>query len=290
MLGLEPLATLDLYLWLGHGADVARLQHVNPSTVSRQMRMAVKQLNLRLVRYGPEREVLGDRELLKALRYGLQLARLKGAAPLRIDGTYCTGPWFLREPPAGWIAGKGDLGGLRRPLQLLEDRVLDAWVGSYQPDLPDAHDPHWLVVDLLREPVQLLAAPDHPLAGVGRLCQSDLERFPSLALPSGWFPRTEAILRSQGLWQDPVELPRYDPDSWEGRCADGVTLTYGQSLSEALQPGTVRLQWDLQLLTGEALVVRRDLAERAAIQQLISWLQGRAGAIAGQLEDVEVVG
>jgi hypothetical protein len=290
MLGLEPLATLDLYLWLGHGSDVARLQHVNPSTVSRQIRMALKELNLRLVRCGAEREVHGDRELLQTLRHGLQLARLKGAAPLRIDGTYCSGPWFLREPPAGWIAGKGDLGGLRKPLQLLEDRVLDAWVGSYQPDLPDADDPRWLVIDLLREPVQLLAAPDHPLAGVGRLRQSELERFPSLALPSGWFPRTEAILRGQGLWRDPVELHRYDPDSWEGRCADGVTLTYGQSLSEALQPGTVRLPWDLQLLTGEALVVRCDLAERAAIQQLISWLQGRAGAIAGQLEDVEVVG
>jgi len=36
--------------------------------------------------------------------------------------------------------------------------------------------------------------------------------------------------------------------------------------------------------------VRRDLAERAAIQQLISWLQRRASEIAGQLEDVEVVG
>jgi hypothetical protein len=52
----------------------------------------------------------------------------------------------------------------------------------------------------------------------------------------------------------------------------------------------VRLHWDLQLFSGEALVVRRDLAERPAIQQLISWLQRRAGAIARQLEDVEVVG
>jgi DNA-binding transcriptional LysR family regulator len=290
MLGLEPLATLDLYLWLGHGADVARLQHVNQSTVSRQIHLALQQLNLRLIRYGAEREVLGDRELLQTLRHGLQLARLKGAAPLRIDGTYCSGPWFLREPPAGWIAGKGDLGGLRKPLQLLEDRVLDAWVGSYQPDLPDPGHPQWLVIDLLREPVQLLASPHHPLAGETGLGQGDLEQFPSLALPSGWFPRTEAILRGQGLWQDPVEMRRYDPDNWEGRCADGLTLTYGQSLSEALQPGTVRLHWDLQLFSGEALVVRRDLAERPAIQQLISWLQRRARMIAGQLEDVEVVG
>ncbi len=289
MIGLESLATLDLYLWLGHGSDVARIQHVNQSTVSRQIHSVLKDLGLCLVRRGAERELLGDRELLQALRAAHQLARLKGMAPLRIDGTYCSGPWFLRDLPSGWIAGKSDLPGKHRPLQLLEERVLDAWVGSYQPDLPDADDPHWLVIDLLREPVRLLASPDHPLAGERRLSQGDLERFPSLALPRGWFPRTEAHMRSQGLWQDPVEMPRYDPASWEGRCADGVTLTYGQSLSEALQPGTVRLDWNPRLLTGDALVLRRDLAERPAIQQLFERLRGRAKQIASQLADVTAV-
>ncbi|MFM7360779.1 MAG: LysR family transcriptional regulator [Cyanobium sp.] len=290
MKGLEPLTTLDLYLWLGHGGEVARLLQVNQSTISRQIQTALKQLDLRLVRLGPQPFLLGDSELLQALRHALQIARLKGLAPLRIDGTYCSGPWFLQEPFPGWIAGRSDLPGLRRPLQLLEERVLDAWVGSYQPDLPDADNPQWLVIDLLQVPVQLLAAADHPLAGEQGLIQGDLLRFPSLALPTGWFPRTEAVLRSQGLWQDPLDMPRYDPASWEGRCADGVTLTYGQSLTEALQPGTVRLDWNLQLLTGEALVVRRDLAERAPIQALIERLRGRAREIAGQLGDVGAVG
>ncbi len=289
MKGLEPLATLDLYLWLGHGGAVARLLGVNQSTISRQIQTALKQLDLRLVRHGPQPVLLGDPEVLQALRHALQLARLKGWAPLRIDGTYSSGPWFLGDPLPGWMAGSFDLPGLRRPLQLLEDRVLDAWVGSYQPDLPDADDPHWLVIDLLREPVQLLADPGHPLAEETGLSQGDLQRFPSLALPAGWFPRTEAVLRSQGLWQDPVDMPRYDPASWEGRCADGVTLTYGQSLTEALLPGTVRLDWDLQLLTGEALVVRRDLAERAPIMELIERLRRRAREIAGQLGDVSAI-
>jgi DNA-binding transcriptional LysR family regulator len=178
---------------------------------------------------------------------------------------------------------------MARPLQLLQDRVIDAWVGSYQPDLPGPDDPEWWVLDLLREPVQLLAAPDHPLAGEQRLQPGDLDPFPSLALPPGWFPQTEQTLKAQGLWSDPVRMQRYDPSSWEGRCADGVTLTYGQSLTEALQPTTVRLDWNLGLITGEALVVRRDLLNEAPIQRLAEHLQHQALAVAGLFADVEVV-
>jgi DNA-binding transcriptional LysR family regulator len=160
---------------------------------------------------------------------------------------------------------------------------------SYQPDLPGPDDPEWWVLDLLRQPVQLLAAPDHPLARVRQLSRTDLEPFPSLALPSGWFPRTEAVLRQQGLWSDPVRIRRYDPSCWEGRCADGVTLTYGQSLTEALQPTTVRLDWDLGLVTGEALVVRRDLVDQPAVQQLVDHLLLQARLVAERFEDVEAV-
>ena len=130
------------------------------------------------------------------------------------------GFWPVRRK-AGWWAAL-IFQQLQRTLQLLEDRVMDAWVGSYQPDLPGPDDPDWWVLDLLREPVQLLAAPDHPLAQVRGLSRSDFEPFPSLALPPGWFPRTEAVLREQGLWSDPVRIKRYDPSCWEGRCADGV--------------------------------------------------------------------
>ncbi len=73
------------------------------------------------------------------------------------------------------------------------------------------------------------------------------------------------------------------------RCADGVTLTYGQSLTEALQPTTVRLDWNLGLTTGEALVVRRDLLDQAPIQRLAEHLQRQARTIAELFPDVEVV-
>ena len=289
MLQLDQLAALDLYLWLERETEVAELLSVHQSTVSRQVRSALRVMALKFDPRAAHREVLGDLELLQAERVVHQLARLKGRAPLRIDATYSSGPWLLSSPPEGWLIGRFDLPGMERPLQLLRERVIDAWVGSYQPDLPPADDPEWWVLDLLREPVQLLAAPDHPLAGVRGLRPGDLDPFPSLALPPGWFPQTEQVLKAQGLWSDPVRMQRYDPLCWEGRCADGVTLTYGQSLTEALQPGTVRLDWDLGLITGEALVVRRDLLERAPIQRLVEHLQQQARAVARRFVDVEAV-
>lgn len=158
------MAALDLSLWLGTSEAAARLLHLNQSTVSRQRRLAMQGLDLQLLRQGSERMLLGDRELLAAERLVHQLARLKGKAPLRVDGTYASGPWFLADPVAGWIRGNFDLPGREVPLRLLRKRVIDAWVASYQPDLPDADDPDWWVLDLTRQPVRLLAAPDHPLA------------------------------------------------------------------------------------------------------------------------------
>jgi DNA-binding transcriptional LysR family regulator len=289
VLSLGQLAVLDLYLWLEREAAVAELLDVHQSSISRHVRSALKTMELRLDAGGAHRTLLGDQELLAGERGVHQLARLRGRAPLRIDATYSSGPWLLSSPPAGWLVGRFHLPGLARPLELLRDRVIDAWVGSYQPDLPGPDDPEWWVLDLLREPVQLLAAPDHPLAGEKGLQPGDFDAFPSLALPTGWFPQTEQILRNQGLWHDIVRLQRYDPSSWEGRCADGVTLTYGQSLTEALQPTTVRLDWNLGLTTGEALVVRRDLLDQAPIQRLAEHLQRQARTIAELFPDVEVV-
>jgi DNA-binding transcriptional LysR family regulator len=286
---LEQLAALDLSLWLGTGKAAAQHLHTNQSTVSRQRRAVLQSLDLRLVRRNGQRRLVGDLELLAAERWVHQLARLKGKAPLRVEGTFSSGPWFLRQPLAGWINGSFLLPGRELPLELLRERVIDAWVASYQPDLPDPDDPQWWVLDLVHQPVRLLAAPNHPLVGVRRPSADDLRRFPSLALPAGWFPRTEAILRGQGLWQEEVRMSRYDPADWEGRCGDGVTLTYGQSLTEALQPGTVRLDWDLGLISGEALVVRRDLIDWPPIQKLAAELRRRARAVAGRFADVEAL-
>ena len=127
VLPLEHLAVLDLYLWLGNEGTVSEVLDVHKSTVSRQVRSALKLFNLKLSRCDGHVELGGDASLLMAERAVHQQARLRGRAPLRIDATYASGPWFLASPPEGWVVGRFDLPGVQRPLQLLEDRgvVLD---------------------------------------------------------------------------------------------------------------------------------------------------------------------
>ena len=79
------------------------------------------------------------------------------------------------------------------------------------------------------------------------------------------------------------------PELLGGTLCRWCALTYGQSLTEALQPTTVRLDWDLGLITGEALVVRRDLVDQPAVQQLVEHLLQQARLLAARFDDVERV-
>ena len=141
VLSLDQLAVLDLYLWQEQEQAGSSAVGISQSTVPRQIRSALRLFQLKLRRGVAHLQLDGDPQLLLAERTVHQRARLRGLALLRVDATYSSGPWFLASVPEGWHVGKFDLPGLQRPLALLRDRVIDAWVGSYQPDLPDPDDP-----------------------------------------------------------------------------------------------------------------------------------------------------
>jgi len=65
-----------------------------------------------------------------------------------------------------------------------------------------------------------------------------------------------------------------------------VTMLYGTSFSDSLQPGNVRLDWDMRHSSGDTLVVRRDLIDQPAVAELIEGLQQRAVALSAVFEDV----
>ena len=207
MLSLEQLATLDLYLWLEREDEAARRLNLHQTSVSRQLRGALKTLNLKLDRSAPHKGLLGELELLQAERRVHQLARLRGLMPLRLDAAFSSGPWFAPGLPQGWISGNFDLPGKTRPLALLEERVIDAWIGSYQPDMPEPDDPLFFSVDLLHFPVYLTAALDHPLARERQISSGDLARFPQPGSSFGLVPQ------DRGQAQGPGALERHRSDS-----------------------------------------------------------------------------
>jgi len=272
----EELSALDHLQWLRTGAAAARALGCSQPTVSRRANAVLTRFGCRLRRQGGEWQIEGVLELLSSQRQVHQIWRLQGGAPLRLEATYWSGPSLATPPPPGWCAGLFDLPGKTLPLQLLRDRVIDAWIAGYLPDLPAPDDPTFVVIELCRMPCQLQAASHHPLARETGLTSGDLARFPSLALPEGWFPELEQRLRAQHLWSTPsVQFLRYDEASWEGRTADAVTLCYGNALNLEQHPELVQLDWSIGHIGGEALVVRRNLAGRGPILLLLEELRRR---------------
>ena len=207
--------------------------------------------------------IRGDTTLLNLERRVHQLYRLSNTSEtLRLEATFWAGPTLAQPAPEGWENGAWDHFGLNRPLSLLKDRVIDAWIGSYQPDLPEIDDPDFCVLDLCQTPVKLVANQNHPLAGKSNLSQQDLEAFQSLALPEGWFPKTEAILRSHGLWSTEARMKRYQEERWEGCTKDEATLCYATCLGLEVMKDLTPLDYDLNLISGESLVIRRDLVAK----------------------------
>ncbi len=95
------------------------------------------------------------------------------------------------------------------------------------------------------------------------------------------------MVHAKGFGQE-TQLNRYDVGSWDGITEDVATISYGSCLSLALNSNLQRLDWDLGLTGGEALIVLTEWAERPAIASLLSDLQRRQ--ITLQVHHPELVG
>lgn len=168
--------------------------------------------------------------------------------------------------------------GVQRPLQWLNDRVIDAWLTG-GPDWPEPDDPTFCTLQLCTMPVHLVVAPGHPLLlqleRRGPLDWDDVVAFPSLALPPGTYPKVEASLRALGLWSSPIRMARYRRERWEGKSEQELQVGYATVLSEQVAGQLVRLPLQLPIRSGEALVVRREWAEHPSTLALAELLRQR---------------
>lgn len=288
MVSLEELSALDLQIWLRSGSLAARAACCNQSTICRRVDRTLRSFAVQLRRSAGEWFLRGDLELLAMERELHQLARLNGYEALRLEVSPLIGP-LLGPAPAGWRLGRGDILGLVRPLQLLRERVIDAWLIDNTVDLPPADDPEIARFDLFRYPLWLAAVEGHPLAGASALCLDDLRRFPVPQTPLPLFPNTGRHFATLGLAGPALRSRRYDPGDWEGRTADGVTLTFGTPFNLAQHPRLLRLDSDPLLINGVSLVVRRDRCEQRPLQELRRELQLRLQQLQPRLLDLEAL-
>lgn len=277
LITIEDLSCLDYQIWLRSGEECAKRLFTAQSTISRRNAETLKILNLKMRRNEIGEWILeGDTRLIKMERIIHQLYRFAdNNEKLRLEATFWAGPTLATLVPEGWVNGVWDHAGMTRPLHLIREGIIDAWIASYQPDLPEEDDPDFAVIDLCTTPVRLVANKHHPLAKKKGICKQDLEAFPSLSLPKGWFPRTEEKLSSHGLWSTEAKIKKYRRDRWEGRTEDQVTLSYATCLGLEIMENLMILDYDLNLTSGEGLVVKKSLAEDKRIQSLLLCLKKR---------------
>lgn len=291
MVSLDKLAALDLCIWLRSGEEAARRLAISQPNVSRKVRQVLSCFALKLQIQQREWSLVGPAihlEMLAMQRLVHQVARWRGLAPLRIEGTYWSGPLLLSPEPQGWIGGRHDIVGVQRPLEWLRQGVIDAWLAG-GPDWPEPHDPDFAVLPLCRMPVHLVVAPGHPLLERRDALSWDVvAAFPSLALPSGTYPKVEASLRSLGLWSTASRMGRYRRELWEGKGEQDLMVAYATVLSEQIAGTLVRLPLTLPLQSGEALVVLRRWAEHPRLLALAALLRRRLQPFAERHPELEI--
>ena len=277
LISIEDLRYLDCQIWLRSGEECAKRLFTAQSTISRRNTETLKKLGLKMRRddFG-EWRIEGETKFIDMERIIHQIYRCNNnEEKLRLEATFWAGPTLATPSPEGWINGVWDHIGMKRPLHLIREGIIDAWISSYQPDMPEKDDPVFTVIDLCKTPVKLVANKNHPLAKKKNISKQDLEVFPSLSLPKGWFPRTEATLRSHGLWCTVAKMKKYKKELWEGKTEDEVTLSYATCLGLEVMENLSTLNYDLNLTSGESLVVKKELIDNQKIQSLLSCLKKR---------------
>jgi hypothetical protein len=269
LISLDDLAGLDLFLWHGSGPRAGAILGCNQSTISRRVQRCSEVFGLRLKRLQGEWVVSSQQDvLLKMQRESHQVARLLGQVPLRLEGFPAGATPLVKPPPPGWCVGPLDLVGTSSPLALLRDRIIDAWLTDAAEDLPPSLDFPAIVWPVARQPITLLAHPNHPLAGEARLTLADLLRYPTLTIPEEGFPRSHSICAEIGLGTVEVGKRRYDPESWEGQTADQVTLSFTTPLNARAFPSLVALDSGPLFTNRLALVCRADVGEHPRLHDL----------------------
>ena len=240
-------------------------------------------------RQNGEWEIIGDQTFLRLEREVHQQARWLGHRPLRLEATYWSAPTMCQSLPANWILGRSNIVGVKRNFQLIQDRIVDAWLTGL-PDLPTENEPELAAIVMSEMPVFYTCAPDHPLLEKKELTVEDIAQFPSLALPKGCYPKVEAALKQLGLWNDGSRMTRYRRDRWEGRTEEELTIGYGTPLSMAVSGGSLcRLPLLLPFRSGEALVTRRDFLSHALLLELLETLQANLVQLASSHPEIEIL-
>lgn len=70
-------------------------------------------------------------------------------------------------------------------------------------------------------------------------------------------------------------MKKYKKELWEGKTEDQSTLSYATCLGLEVMKNLTVIDYDLNLTSGESLVVKKNLIDNEKIQSLVSHLKRR---------------
>ena len=231
MISQDDLQALDGLQWLGSGHAASAVLGISQATMSRSSSRALKLFELRMERQEGEWQLIGDASFLQMERRVHQVARWMGHRPLRLEATYWSAPTLCAGLPPTWRLGRSNIVGVGRNLQLVRERIVDAWIAGL-PDLP-SQPKAWpdLERQAMTERLDVRAARAGAQATAHQLGLTRTTRFINV-LEWGLVNNTANDAPTQRGWEVTVELPLFD---WgQARVARAESL-YMQSLHRAAQ-------------------------------------------------------
>jgi hypothetical protein len=275
-------------MWLRTGQRAAASLASTQPTISRNSRKCLETFDLELKRSRGEWRLVGDTQLINLERKVHQQLRWLKSAGLRLEAQHwCAASVSALELPQ-WKLGNLNYLEYERPIELLRDGVIDAWLCS-APDAPlEEGLSGWQLNSM---PMHLLVKPDHPLALTDKgLEWHDLLPYPVLPLPSGAFPVFERVMDRCGLLPCPEREEALKKSAWFGqRPLEDLLIRYGSPLTEHLFDETlVRLPLTLPVRVGDVLITRSEFSEHASLRSLTAQLLDRMAPLAAQRPDVEL--
>lgn len=290
MVTLECLDAFDHLIWLRTGERAAEAMGCNQSTISRHSSKCQKVFNLKLRRFGGEWvEVGASRELLLAERRLHQSYRWELDLPLRFELQHWMRDFYAPWQPQGLLKGNQNYLEYERPLYLLKNRIIDAWLCG-APDLPD--DPELTCMPLFEMPMRLVARRDHPLhRRQPPLSLEEVAAYPLLPLPQQAFPVFQARLAAIGLAAPPDGAqPQASTAALERAEAEGLSFEASMlGIASALTlplygPDYPVLPVEIPIQFGDVLVVHSEFAAHrrglALLDSLLAHIRSATAAYA----------
>jgi len=288
MISLDHLEAFDHYIWLGSGTAAGERLACDQSTIWRQCATVCSRFRLpeaiRLKQQGLAAASEVPVELLRMERRVHQLRRFLRGDRLRLHAYLWSSRLLLPELPSPWQTLPADVDATRvNPLELLEERVIDAWMAP-APELPDDLPSHLMALPLYNLPLQALVHANSPLSRERRPALEQVAERTHLRMLE--FVPSQARQCTQWLDGQLLGTAALSPLADPGlQIANGIRPTpprlrrrsrrYGTSFTTMLLSQWQPLSWELPYRFQEFLVVLNDVRDHGPIQQLVDHLRFR---------------